>query len=169
MKKIAITGPESTGKTTLAQQLAHYYQTTYVPEFAREYINGLNRPYTFEDVVHIAEQQMSWEDQLAKEGHEWLFCDTDLWVIRIWLLDKFGKVPDWIETAINHSRYDFYLLMAPDLPWQADALREDAYRLETLFQKYYQQLDLAGNPFSVIRGQEEARFNNALYHLAKFT
>ena len=167
MRKIAITGPESTGKTTLAKQLAHYYHTNYVPEFARFYMNSLKRPYTFEDVVHIAEQQMSWEDQLAKEGHEWLFCDTDLWVIRIWLLDKFGKVPYWIEKAINHSRYDFYLLMAADLPWQADALREDAERVETLFQKYYQQLSDAGESFAVVKGEGDDRFNNALLHLAK--
>lgn len=169
MKKIAITGPESTGKTTLAKQLAYYYHTTYVPEFARDFLNGLNRPYTLEDVAFIAEQQMKWEDQLAKQEPGWLFCDTDLWVIRIWLLDKFGRVPDWIEKAIMQPRYDFHLLMAPDLPWQADALREDTDRLGTLFQKYYQQLALAGNPFSVIRGQKEARFNNAFYNLAKLT
>jgi len=138
MKRVAVTGPESTGKTTLAYQLAAYYQTAYVPEFAREYMASLERPYEYADVLYIAEQQLKLEKQYEAAGYEWLFADTDLWVIYIWLMDKFGQVPQWIEAELRQVRYHLHLLTAPDLLWQMDPLREDPERLDNLFDSYYQ-------------------------------
>lgn len=166
--KIAITGPESTGKTTLAQQLASTYEMPYLPEYAREYIGALDRPYTYKDVIAIGREQLNREDQLAGEGHSRIFLDTDLLVIKIWLQDKFQLVPEWITQAINPKRYDLFLLMYPDLPWQADAQREDAERLNALFSIYEKALKDYNLAYAVIRGKGEGRLQNAIKALANF-
>ena len=84
IKKIAITGPESTGKSTLARQLAEHYKTVWVPEYARTYINQLNRPYERYDLMEMAKGQISQEEKLLLESNNFLFCDTELSVIKIW-------------------------------------------------------------------------------------
>lgn len=76
IKKIAITGPESTGKSLLAEQLARYYNTVYVPEYAREYIDNLNKPYNFDDILKIAKAQLKNEKLLETKANKILFCDT---------------------------------------------------------------------------------------------
>jgi len=160
--KIAITGPESTGKTTLAQQLAQAFNAPYLPEYAREYVEALNRPYTYADVIAIAREQVKREDQLAGEGHSRIFLDTDLLVLKIWLQDKFQLVPEWITQAINPKRYDLFLLMYPDHPWQHDPHREDPERLHALFVMYEAALQNLELTYHVIKGNGEARFDNAL-------
>ena len=96
MKKIIITGPESSGKTTLAKALAAHFKTVSVPEFAREYIDQLGRPYVESDLLEIAKGQLRLENEMAKRASNFLFCDTDLITIKIWALDKFGKCDPWI-------------------------------------------------------------------------
>lgn len=165
MKKVAITGPESTGKTTLAGQLAEHFQGVYVPEYARSYMANLDRPYHYADVVYIAEQQLALESRYENERYDWLFADTDLWVIYIWLKDKFGKVPEWLRAELKTPYYHLHLLMAPDLGWEPDPLRENPGRLEALFEQYYYELESAEHPFAIVRGRKKARFQNALSHL----
>ena len=110
MLKIAITGPESTGKTTLARQLATHYHALWVPEYARFYLPFLDRPYTPEDVVEMAKGQVNWENELAKLTKTFLFCDTDLIVSKIWLKFKYHIENEWIETQLKSKPYTLHLL-----------------------------------------------------------
>src|SRR5215813_8321202 len=97
IKHIALIGPESTAKTTLCMQLAEYYKTVWVPEYARMFMENLNRAYTYEDVVHCAQEQMNAEDTMAEKANRFLFCDTELINYKVWFEDKYKNVPDWLE------------------------------------------------------------------------
>ncbi len=164
MLKIAITGPESTGKTTLTRQLAAHYDTLWVPEYARFYLLQLDRPYTPEDVIEIAKGQVHWENELVKLTNRLLFCDTDLIVIKIWLKFKYNIENEWVEAKLKSQLYDLHLLCDIDLPWQDDPLRENP-NLEdrkTLYDLYKNELQKLKVPFYEIKGTEAERKQQAV-------
>lgn len=165
MRKIAIVGPESTGKTALAAQLSDYFLEPWVREYAREYLESLDRPYTLDDLVLIAREQIRQECRAAKAADQFLFCDTNLLVIKIWAQDKFGRIPAEIEALWDPPSYEMHLLLYPDLPWEDDPLREDPDRLLELFEKYEKQLESLDCSYAVIRGVGEERFQRALWIL----
>lgn len=162
MKKVAIVGPESTGKTSLAKQLAEHYGAQWVPEYAREYLDGLNRPYTYDDLVVIAKGQLSEEDRIAATANELLICDTNLVVIKVWGEFKFSKCPEWVEQNLKERQYDFYLLMDIDFPWIADPQREHPESREELFAMYKQVLDDLGVDYAIISGEPGDRLGKAV-------
>lgn len=172
MLKIVLTGPESTGKTTLAEQLAAAFDTDWLPEFAREYIGQLERPYLFEDLKIIAKGQVKSENQFlvsaVNKDYEFLFFDTDLITIKIWSEDKFEKTDPWILNEIENRDYDFYLLCKPDLEWQFDPQREDSNRLDELFEMYKKELIALKKPFAIIEGEGHARFEKAIKTILEF-
>src|SRR5690606_33233334 len=120
---IAITGPESTGKSTLAQQLAQHFRTTWVPEFARQYIGNLDQPYTLHDLENIARGQLLLQQKAEAENPEILLVDTELLVLKVWSENAFGVCPEWILKELQKQRFDLYLLMDIDLPWEPDPQR----------------------------------------------
>ncbi len=140
IKKIAITGPESTGKSALAQALAQRFQTTWVPEFAREYLKKTNGKYAFEDIETIARGQMQKEQQMLKQANKFLFCDTELLVTMIWSQFVFGKVSPWITEQLSKQKYNLILLTNIDIPWTFDPLREHPDHREELFYLYKKKL-----------------------------
>ncbi len=158
-KRILILGPESTGKSTLAAALAAYFQEPWVPEVAREYLEKLDRPYAYEDLLQIGKQQMQLEDELARGAKNYLFCDTDLRVIRVWSQHRFGKVDPWVLEELERRTYALILLCATDLPWQADPLREhpDLEIREQLFDQYLEITQQSGFSFQLISGDASAR------------
>jgi NadR type nicotinamide-nucleotide adenylyltransferase len=160
--RIAIVGPESTGKSTLAEQLARHYHTVFVPEYAREYLNEIKRPYEAKDIVIISERQLKLEDKLAPKANKILICDTNLLVTKIWAEHKYGKCPVWIELQYKQRHYDFYLLCNIDIPWHADPQREHPHLREELFTVYKTELDKQPVPYSVISGLGETRLKNAI-------
>jgi NadR type nicotinamide-nucleotide adenylyltransferase len=160
--KIAITGPESTGKSRLAMELAEYYKTVYVPEFAREYIDCLDRPYTQDDILKIAKGQISEEERWIKQADRMLFCDTELIVTKIWSEVKYGFCDPWILKKIEENKYDLFLLCDIDLPWEADPQREHPHMREKLFTLYYDELKGRGVPFKVVSGAGRERLMNAI-------
>ena len=162
MLRIVITGPESTGKSELARQLADYYQTIFVPEFAREYLSKLGRSYVFEDIAMIAKGQLELEGSLAEKVEEILFCDTDLLVMKIWSIFKYGKCDPWIEEKVKSHRYDLYLLCDIDLPWVEDPLREHPGKREELFELYLKDLQQLDVEFAIISGTGGERTENAI-------
>ena len=166
--KIVITGPESTGKSTVAEQLAAHYNTKWVPEYAREYIKGLNRPYTYEDLLEIAKGQIQLEDQESANSSDLLICDTDLIVIKIWSAHVFGKVDPWILQQIEEREYDYYLLMNIDLPWEPDPQREHPHLRDFFMDWYRNELAEYGKAFSEISGSEENRMKAAIKVIDKF-
>lgn len=162
MKRIAITGPESTGKSTLAQQLAAHYQTAWVPEFARTYIAHLNRSYTLADLESIAAGQLELQRVAETQKPEILITDTELLVIKIWSENAFGTCPAWILEKFKEQSFDLYLLMDVDLPWEPDPQREHPHLRNHFFQLYEAQLQHYGFPYKVISGTNKQRFQAAL-------
>jgi NadR type nicotinamide-nucleotide adenylyltransferase len=160
--RVAITGPESTGKSTLASALADHYNTSWVPEYARDYLNKLNRPYTYEDVEKIAIGQIELEDKLASTAIKVLFCDTELIVIKIWLEYKYNKVPDWIEEEIKKRQYDLILLCDIDIPWEPDPLRENPDLRKFFFDWFVKEIKANQFKYIVISGSEKQRLESAI-------
>lgn len=161
-KTVAITGPESTGKSILAQQLADHYRTVWVPEYAREYLEKLNRPYEEEDILNIARGQLAAEIGRKPQGKSILFCDTDAIVTKIWSVVKYGRCHAEILRMIDEHPYDLYLLCDIDLPWTYDPLREHPHYRKELFGLYFRELTERKLPFRVISGFGELRLKHAL-------
>ena len=167
--RIAITGPESTGKTELARQLAIHFNTVFVPEYARRYIEELNRPYNYLDVIHIAHKQIELERNYTDKAVKYLFLDTELIITRVWLEVVYGHCPEWITHEISHSRIDYYLLCDIDIPWVEDRVRENGgVRREKLFLIYEQLLKSNGFEYKVISGIGDLRLRNALSSIDHF-
>ena len=162
LKKIVLLGPESTGKTTLARELAKHYESTWVPEYAREYLNALDRPYQKSDLLEIAKGQIEQEDQQATKARDILICDTNLWVIKVWSEYKFGYCHSWIEEQINRRVYDYYLLTDIDIPWHEDPLREHPDQRGALFQIYHRHLSRQSVPFELLAGDQQTRMERAI-------
>ena len=154
--KIAITGPESSGKTTLSESLnKHYEGSILVPEFAREYLNKLNRKYQYSDLLNIAKGQKKIE--LFENNNQIIISDTTLQVIKIWSLEKYKKCDPWILN--NEGSYTHYLLCKPDFAWEPDPLREDPFDRERLFNVYLK--DLHKKPYTIISGRPKSRLETS--------
>lgn len=161
MIRISITGPESTGKSWLAQQLADHYQVHWVPEYARNYLEKISRPYTYEDILIIAQNQFGEENAIG-EIADLLFCDTDFCVTTIWCEVKYGKCHPWITEKLNRNLYGLYLLCDIDLPWQYDPLREHPEMRAELFSMYRNKLEQKDFNYRIVSGTGEKRLQNAI-------
>ena len=165
MKKIVVIGPESTGKSTLCEQLATHYKTTWCPEFAREYLMQHGMDYTYDDLLKIAMGQLELEDVLLSEARNNLyFIDTDMYVMKVWCEFVFGKCHPWILDQIVQRNCDLYLLCNVDLPWQKDELREypDLKSRELLYHMYRDILINQRTPWVTISGDFEERLQKAI-------
>jgi nicotinamide riboside kinase len=161
--RIAIVGPESTGKSILTRELAKHFQAPFVPEFAREYLEQLGRKYTYEDVLYIAEQQLLLEKKAEQSVQgPYIFYDTTLLTIRIWFDVVFGKVPESIVKAMEEDIFDIYLLMDIDMPWEPDPLREHPHFRKELLQLHINELKRMGAKYYIISGTGITRTESAL-------
>lgn len=161
IRKVVVIGPECTGKSELSQYLADEFNTVWVREYAREYLDALERPYNITDLTLIANGQLQSEDQMAQRANKLLICDTDLHVIKIWSIFKYGYCDPSILDAISKRKYDLYLLTYIDIPWAYDPLREHPDQRETLFDIYVQELQNQPVPFTIIKGSREERRKSA--------
>ena len=160
LKKVVVLGPESTGKSTLCSQLAKHYKTSWVPEFAREYLLNLGRPYQYDDLIIIAREQLQAEDEgLKAETGSVLFIDTDMYVMKVWCEFVFGKCHSFILDQIVEKTYDLYLLCNTDLPWVKDELREypDPVNRNILFRIYKDLMINQDTPWVEISGKDDQR------------
>lgn len=162
IKRVAITGPESTGKSVLTKQLAEHFNTLFVPEYAREYIAKLNRPYNENDIMKIAKGHFEREEEKAKYANEFLFVDTEFLVTKIWSLHKYKTCDECIQDKFNNHVYDLYLLMDIDMPWQQDPQREHPHLRQFFFDWYYTELKNKNFTFEVVKGTGEKRLHNAI-------
>ncbi len=155
-KKIVITGPESTGKSTLTNALAKEYSTSHVKEYAREYLESLNRSYELEDVLAMAKEQLKQE----KESLDKLvFLDTDLTVYAIWIKEKYNLEIDWIHDHLSKTTTKIYFLCDLDVTWEEDPLREHprAEDRQLLFMMYKALLEKYDLTYYVISGDIPTR------------
>ena len=166
--RIAVTGPESTGKSMLAERLAGHFGEPWVPEFARDYLNRIGRPYDEQDILSIARGQLEREEQKAAGANACLFCDTELIVTKIWSEVKYGRCHPWILDRIEKHRYDLFLLCDIDIPWENDPQREHPHRREYLFNLYFKELTDRQFPFEVVRGTGDDRLRNAIRAIGKY-
>ena len=164
MKKIVVTGPESSGKSTLALDLSGAIRAWYVSEVAREYIDTLERPYTEPDLLEIAKAQLELEDSIEGEfgAGGRMVCDTDLITIRIWSEEKYGRCDPWIVEQTEQRQYSLWLLCKPDIPWEPDPQRENPHDRDRLFAKYEALLKYLEKPYTVIHGDHEQRMRMAV-------
>ncbi|GAA4305289.1 ATP-binding protein [Nibribacter koreensis] len=162
MKKIAITGPESTGKSTLAAQLAAHFQASWVPEYARAYIDQLNRPYVAEDLDQILKGQLTLWQKAEEANPEILFLDTEALVLKIWSEHAYGQASGSIQEALQHQQIDLYLLLNVDLPWQPDPQREHPDLREYFYAWYKRELQQMNAAFAEISGTHSTRFQSAV-------
>lgn len=166
IKRISITGPESTGKSTLAAHLAEALDTVWVPEYAREYLNRLDRPYEESDLLEIAKGQINAEDTLTKQANTYLICDTDLIVIKIWSDHKYGRCHPWILEQIERREYALTVLTYIDIPWEDDPLREHPDLRAYFYDLYKSTLTSMGIPFIEAKGDLQQRMALALKAIA---
>lgn len=165
LRKIVVIGPESTGKSTLSQQLAAHFDTVWCPEYAREYLATHGREYNYETLLTIARGQIALEDQTALSARRnLLFIDTDLYVMKVWSEFVFGRCDPWILTQIARRSYDLYLLCNIDLPWAPDELREypDPEPRRRLYKIYRDLLIHQNTPWAEISGKYEERLGTAV-------
>ena len=157
VKRVAIVGPESTGKTTLAQRLAEHFQTAWTPEYGREYVDThpLNE-LTLTDLEAIAHGHRDNEERDARRAHKLLFCDTDLLTTTVWSNHLFAECPAWIEEAARAAHYDLTLLLTPEVAWVKDEQRVGAGFSRAFYQKLSRKLMSYGREVLVISGSDYA-------------
>jgi nicotinamide riboside kinase len=152
--KIALTGPESSGKTYLANYISEKYGYFLIDEYSRTYLEKLSVPYRLDDVIHMAQKQ---HERILSADHLDLVVDTESIVSKVWLEEKYLKKFDWIEDQIINERIDLYLLCTPDIPWEYDPLRENPHDRNRLFELFKNILDEKKLNYQVISGDEKQR------------
>ncbi|MDH5368340.1 MAG: ATP-binding protein [Cyclobacteriaceae bacterium] len=168
IKKVVIIGPESTGKSTLSSELAKHYNTTWVKEYAREFIENLNRPYEEYDLLDIAKGQLQAEDFEAQQANKLLICDTNLITIKVWSEYKYKTCHSEILENINSKKYDLYLLTNVDIPWIEDPQREHPNMRKFFYNIYKRELEKTGVPWVDINGENNIdRLNKAIKNIDK--
>ena len=164
MLRIAITGPESSGKTTLCRLLSQHYNISYVPEFARSYLENSQAKYKQIDLDYIAKGQL--KSLLSYEG-EIAICDTDFIVLEIWSKYKYNNASEIIIDLVNKDLFDLHILCTPDIPWEKDKLRENPHSRFDLFELYLSSLSRNNKNFIVVRGTQENRIKKSLKAIEK--
>jgi nicotinamide riboside kinase len=167
--RVVITGPECTGKSTLTLQLARHYNALYIPEYAREYISGLSRPYNYSDVEHIAGIQVRQKDEYSRHAKGLLFLDTYLIITKVWFDLVFQRRPLWIDQELARNEINLFLLCDIDIPWEPDPVRENGGKMrEILLQHYRKELEEWGYAYRLVKGYGEQRLQNAIRHVEDF-
>jgi NadR type nicotinamide-nucleotide adenylyltransferase len=160
--KIAVVGPESTGKSTMSAYLAKYFDTVWVPEFARGYCAKLTGPCTWQDEINMFYGQLALEAELLPRANQLLICDTTFITVKIWSDHMFGQSPQEVLDELPRHPYDHYLLLNIDLPWEDDPLRDFKDKREHFMKVWYQELDALGARYQLISGMGEDRYQNAV-------
>jgi NadR type nicotinamide-nucleotide adenylyltransferase len=162
MIRVVLTGSESTGKTTLAGQLARHYGAELVPEFVRAYAAQRGGIIEFSDHGPIARGQMALEDEHIALAPRLVVQDTDLLSTVVYCNHYFGRCPPWIEEAASARRPDLYLLCEIDLDWIADGVRDRGHMRDEMQQLFRDAVLASGVATSIVTGIGAERLERAV-------
>lgn len=166
MLKVIVTGPESSGKTSLCNSLSKHFNISFASEFSRKFLAELNRNYTQDNLLVIAKEQLK-TDKLVVKNQPLSLHDTDLITIKIWSEYKYGNCNSWVLKQVEKQKKEkrFYLLCKPDIPWESDPLRENPNNREELFDIYKKEIKSLKHDFFVIKG--ENRLESAIKRISE--
>jgi len=155
---IVVTGPESSGKTTLATAIAKKYNGVIVQEYAREYLEKLNGRYNKSDLLEIARGQINLEIITQASNPALIISDTDLLTIKIWSEYKYEScdqsiIEHWSDFVANK----FYILTNPDFDWEYDPLRENPIDQQVLYEMYKTNLEKVNAHYITVQGSHKER------------
>ncbi|MEM0517941.1 MULTISPECIES: ATP-binding protein [Aequorivita] len=167
MIKVVLYGPESTGKTTLSKQLAAHYDTQWVPEYMRQFLeekwNLKEELISINDLIPIAEGQLKLEKAAAKQADKLLICDTNLLELKVYSEYYYNDYcPEVIKSEATKNNYSIYLLTYIDIPWEPDILRDKPNNREEMFHIFEAELKKQGFPYKILKGNKNERFNKAV-------
>ena len=157
--KIAFTGPESTGKTSLSMLVAETFNGVYIPEYSRSFLEKTNGFYEEQDLVTIALGQCEALQNVLISGNHLLVSDTDMTVMKIWSQYKYGRVSQVIEQLYLEEIFDHLFLCDTDIPWEEDPLREHPESRDELFALYLEMIQAKTKNFTIVKGSLEERLN----------
>jgi NadR type nicotinamide-nucleotide adenylyltransferase len=160
--KIAVVGPESTGKSTMSAHLAAHYNTIWVPEYARAYCEKLTEPPTWQDEINMFYGQMALEAELLPKANKLLICDTTFITVKIWSDQMFGRSPQEVLDELPKHPYDLYLLLNIDLPWEEDPLRDFPDMREHFMEVWKKELQQLNARYVIISGTGAERYEGAV-------
>ena len=166
MIKIAVIGPESSGKSTLCEMLNAHYKGFVVKEFAREYLNDKSS-YEEEDLLEIAKGQASFEEEGINSDKNIILFDTNFLVLKVWSDLKYNRCHSYIEEQLKNRTYDLTLLLLPNIPWQYDPLRESPSIEDRMkiFNEYRNHLELLNHPYKILRDIGYGRTVESIQHI----
>jgi HTH-type transcriptional repressor of NAD biosynthesis genes len=167
IKLICFYGPESTGKTAMAKQLAQRYKTVYVPEVAREMIT--TNDFTREDIIRIGQAQTARVLEMIQVADKILFCDTDLITTQIYSHHYLQEVPDILYELEKQVEYDHYFLFDIDVPWISDGLRDLGHRRKEMFEIFQNALEKREIQYTLVKGNWKQRENTIISAVEKIS
>jgi len=170
--KVVLFGPESTGKTTLTRQLARHYNSVWVPEYARDFLqdvwNNERRTCEPKDLLPISEGQIKLENELAKKTNSVLICDTDLLETKVYSEAYYlGSCDLILEKYALQNTYDLYFLTYIDVPWEDDDLRDKPNERQRMFKAFEDALIKYNRPYILLKGNKNERLETAVKHIDK--
>lgn len=166
--KIAIVGPESTGKSTMSAYLAAHFDTIWVPEFARGYCEKLTEPPIWQDEINMFYGQLALEEEFLLKANKILICDTTFITVKIWSDYIFGRSPQEVLDELPKHPYDLYLLLSIDLPWEDDPLRDFPHMREHFMEVWHKELKALNANYVLISGIGQERYDNAVAVVDEF-
>ena len=169
MKKVVLTGSESTGKSELAARLGAHFHAPVAPEFVRQFAAQRGGTLTFADHGAIATGQMAAEDKAIAKARDLVILDTDLVSTVVYCDHYFGKVPEWIEQKARDRLADLYLLCAADIPWQPDGVRDRGDRRDEMEELFRARLRQYNALVVDVRGEGDSRFEAAVNAIQRLT
>lgn len=167
VKRICVIGAESTGTTTLAESLADYYHTVWVPEYGREYCvkkwaKGYTDEWTSDEFIHIAEEQSNREDMAARIANKVVFCDTDAFATSIWHRRYLGTRCMEVQSLAEKRHYDLYLLTGDEIPFEQDGYRDGESIRHWMHQEFVNELESSGRSWALINGNHKERIAKSI-------
>lgn len=170
LKKIAVIGPESTGKSTLCEGLSEHFDIDFIKEYSREFLTKLEREYTELDLLTIAKEQSAQISYASGQDQQLMIADTELLTIKIWSDVKYGRCNEEIEKMMLKQDFDLYLLCDTDVPWQDDPLREvpDLDKREEIFELFKIELERLNWHYQIISGYQSERQSKAIEIIKSF-